>query len=147
MNRFQSSSRRSLVLAAVALTAVAVWAAIARQPRPGDNSGSSAGTGRAGMIAAIDPQTGQLVAPTAEQAAALQLKALDPAEAMQGLEEVHFADGTVSVKDLSGRFMQYEVVRLGPDGSVQASCVQGAGEAAAALRDTVPRVVNTLEVK
>jgi hypothetical protein len=180
MNRLKSLSRGSLVLAAVAVAGVAIWAATAHTPCPCHRdvsppasstiqpgvvpsastpadpapaaathtlTSTSGGLGRAGMMVAIDPETGELVAPTAEQAASLQPKSLNPADAMEGLEEIHHSDGSVSVSDISGRFMQYEVVRIGPDGTVRKSCVQGADEAAAAVRDTVTRVVNTVEVK
>lgn len=207
MKRIEFSSPGSLVLAAVAVTAVAIWAVAAHSPchqchsPAADSAGlvvaamstasdpssaiatgsagpahtasvekicppcdacpemvgnpaashtgtpASAGLNREGMVVAIDPETGLLGAPTATQAADLQTKSLDPADAMQGLEEIHHADGSVSVKDLTGRFLQWEIVRVGPDGAVQASSVQGIDQAEAAVRDVVTPVVNAVEVK
>jgi hypothetical protein len=77
----------------------------------------------AGMIVAIDPVTGALVAPTAEQ-----LTNLTGAErtglmrTSEGLTEVRLANGTVKV-DLQGRFMEYSVVQLDREGCPHFLCV------------------------
>jgi hypothetical protein len=66
----------------------------------------------AGMVVAIDPETGALVPPTAEQ-----VRILTAAErtglmrTSEGLAEVRLPDGAVMV-DLQGRFMEYSLVQL-----------------------------------
>ncbi len=92
----------------------------------------------AGMVAAIDPETGELGAPSPEQAAALRPL---PTAAVPGqeYEEIRNADGSVTVVDLSGRLQEYAVVQIGPDGKLLKQCVSGAKQAAAALRAPVAR--------
>jgi hypothetical protein len=76
-----------------------------------------------GMVAAIDPETGELGAPTPEQAAALRPLGTASASESEGILEQHHADGSVSVTDLSGRFQEYMLVKVGPDGKLQKVCV------------------------
>ena len=79
--------------------------------------------GAAGMVVAIDPETGALVAPTAEQ-----VRTLTAAErtglmrTSEGLTEVRFPDGSVKV-DLQGRFMEYSLVQLDRTGCPHFLCV------------------------
>jgi hypothetical protein len=79
--------------------------------------------GAAGMIVAIDPETGALVAPSAAQV--LRLTSAERTGLMrtsEGLTEVRFPDGTVMV-DLQGRFMEYSLVRLDRGGCPHSFCV------------------------
>jgi glucose/arabinose dehydrogenase len=79
--------------------------------------------GAAGMVVAIDPETGALVAPTAEQV--LTLTAAERTGLMrtsEGLAEVRFPDGSVKV-DLQGRFMEYGLVQLDRTGCPHFLCV------------------------
>lgn len=82
----------------------------------------------AGMIVGKDPETGRIGKPTPaqraeiERGAALASPALD--RSGEGLTVVHRADGSKMV-DLQGRFQEYTVVRIGPDGKKTQVCVQG----------------------
>jgi hypothetical protein len=81
----------------------------------------------AGMVVGIDPETKTLVFPSAADRAALQRQplsspALDRSDA--GLTVIHRPDGSKMV-DLQGRFQEYAVVRITPDGKKVESCVQG----------------------
>ena len=81
--------------------------------------------GIAGLRAFIDPQTGQLRPPTAEEALALSAAArVEAAREIDGLEAVLHADGMMSL-DLKGQFLQNVVVRRAPDGSLSIGCVEG----------------------
>jgi hypothetical protein len=77
---------------------------------------SATPVGTAGMIVAIDPESGVLVPPTAEQ-----VRTLTAAErtglmrTSEGLTQVRLPNGAVMV-DLQGRFMEYGVVQLDPAG-------------------------------
>ncbi|MGH7681407.1 MAG: post-PEP-CTERM-1 domain-containing protein [Candidatus Eiseniibacteriota bacterium] len=78
------------------------------------------------MVVGIDPETGKLGPPTAEQRAELeQISASQNAllsHSSAGLVEEHRADGTVHV-NLQGRFQEYATVRIGPDGKKTFDCV------------------------
>ena len=83
--------------------------------------------GSAGMVVGIDPETGKLGLPSKADRAALERAAnlspaLDRSEA--GLVVVHKPDGSRMI-DLKGRFQNYMVVRLTPDGRKTESCVEG----------------------
>lgn len=84
--------------------------------------------GLMGMVVAIDPETGLLAMPTPEQLASLDRTAtLSRAEeemlsrSSAGLREFRLADGTVGL-DLGGRFQEFSVARLGPNGRVVFDC-------------------------
>lgn len=81
----------------------------------------------AGMVVGIDPETGKMGPPTAEQRAELdQIAASQNAllsRSTAGLTEEHRADGTVHV-NLQGRFQEYATVRIGPDGTKTFGCVE-----------------------
>ena len=82
---------------------------------------------QAGMVVGIDPETGKIGPPTAEQRAELdQIAASQNAllsRSAVGLTEEHRADGTVHV-NLQGRFQEYATVRIGPDGKKTFGCVE-----------------------
>ena len=78
-----------------------------------------------GLRAFVDPQTGQLREPTAEQVQALSPAArLELAREIDSLETVVHADGMVSL-DLKGLFVQSVVVRKAADGTLSMGCVEG----------------------
>jgi len=95
--------------------------AIHRAPKA-TNEPTAMPHGAAGMIVGIDPETGQLVLPSKTARAALASPALD--RSMAGLTVVHKPDGSKMV-DLQGRFQEYMVVHIAPDGHKVESCVQG----------------------
>jgi hypothetical protein len=83
----------------------------------------AAPVGSAGMMIAIDPQTGALVPPSAAQVLRLtSVERTGLSRSSEGLTEVRLADGTVMV-DLQGRFMEYSVLRLDLQGRPHFSCM------------------------
>jgi hypothetical protein len=100
---------------------------------------------QAGMIIAVDPETGQFSMPSAEQLEALGVSR-DPAldDSDEGLIQVHHPNGMVSV-DLQGRFQEYSVLRIAPDGTRVMACVPTRAQAAHVL--TIPPSTPALEVK
>jgi hypothetical protein len=91
----------------------------------------------AGMVVGIDPLTGRIGMPTPEQLA--ELAALSPQALRtsgEGLVEVHYPDGSVSI-DLEGRFQEYAVARVGPDGKLVFQCVNDRQALRRALRAPV----------
>jgi len=100
---------------------------------------------QAGMVISLDPETGLLGMPSPEQMQALgldQSPAYDDSDV--GLVEVHHPNGTVSV-DLQGRFQEYSVVRITPDGKKIMACVPTRAQAARVL--AIPPSTPALEVK
>ncbi|HSQ61213.1 MAG TPA: hypothetical protein VLT84_12425 [Acidobacteriota bacterium] len=81
----------------------------------------------AGMIVGIDPETGKIGKPTPDQRAEIERSAplASPAfdRSGEGLTVVHRPDGS-TMADLQGRFQEYTVVRIGPDGTKSQVCVQ-----------------------
>lgn len=96
--------------AAVAASSVAIHPTTATLP------------GSAGMITGLDPETGRPGRPTASQRAAMRMPDLD--RSSEGLRETRRPDGT-RVIELEGRFQEYAIVRILPDGRREQSCVQG----------------------
>lgn len=81
--------------------------------------------GGAGMIAAIDPETGKLTRPTRAQRASLaeiMATALDRVDAP--VEIVALPDGGELVH-VGNRFMEYAVARVDSSGRIRTDCVQG----------------------
>ena len=80
-------------------------------------------TGAAGMVVAIDPETGALTAPTPEQ-----LRELGAAEVSKTsrstIETYQRPDGTV-IGILDESFQHYSVVQVGADGKPRSVCVHG----------------------
>lgn len=95
------------------------------------------------MKAAIDPATGRLVRPTAEQVLALDAQAGirraaaedDPA---RGITTERLANGATLAR-LDERFQEYEVARIGPDGKLVRDCVHGPEAAARFRKDAQAR--------
>jgi hypothetical protein len=89
-----------------------------------------------GMVVSIEPETGRLVMPTAEEMSLLSLaERTGLLRTSAGLDEVRLPDGTVMV-DLQGRFMEFTVVRLDREGRLH---FEGVNEAPALLRLLDPR--------
>jgi hypothetical protein len=79
--------------------------------------------GAAGMIIAIDPESGAFVLPTAAQV--LRLTSAEQtglSRSFEGLTQVRLVNGAVMV-DLQGRFLEYSVLRLDLQGRPRAVCV------------------------
>ena len=93
--------------------------------------------GVGGRIVAIDPETGQLGAPSSEQIQALELAGQDRAVSRtdEGLRETVLANGTVIV-DLDGRFQDYVVARVDRTGRLVHGCAHDVQGLAHALRDS-----------
>lgn len=92
--------------------------------------------GSAGMVVGIDPETGRVGMPSREFKDAMRDDPRGPAmsRSMEGLRVIQRPDGSMMV-DLQGRFQEYSVVRITPDGRKEQTCVQGS-DVAAALRGT-----------
>jgi len=120
----------SLVLAALCLLAAAAPASTARtrrHPRPARPAAHA--TRLASMPAAphmtisIEPETGALVPYVA--ASPLRLSAAEQTgllRSAEGLRQVRLPNGTVMM-GLQGRFMEFAVARVGPDGRMRLGCV------------------------
>ena len=103
----------------------------------GGESASPAALDRAGLIAAIDPETGMLGPPSPEQARAIaSVTRLAVSHSPEGLIEIHRPDGAVGI-DLQGRFRDYAVVWMGSDGIPAFGCLHVDGPQAPALGDTL----------
>ena len=128
---------------ALSLLLAAAWAipASAAQRRPKSRAGGSPSAspaagpaaetacpaddrfGWAGLRAFIDPQTGQLRAPTPEEAAQLAAEVhASRLQALSELEVVVHPDGMKSV-DLQDAFLIDLVARRNPDGSLTTACL------------------------
>jgi hypothetical protein len=88
--------------------------------------------GGAGMVVAVDPETGALRMPTAEEMQTLQSMNRDDALNLsnQGLSAEPLTGGGIKI-DLQGRFQDYSVVRVGPDGKFIFGCGKTQAEAMA----------------
>ena len=95
------------------------------------------GPGVAGTIVAIDPETGQLGAPSPEQIRELELagRHLAVSRSDEGLRETVLANGTV-ILHLDGRFQDYAIARVDRTGRLVHGCAHDVHGPAAALRDS-----------
>jgi hypothetical protein len=95
------------------------------------------GPGVAGTIVAIDPETGQLGAPSPEQMRALELagRHLSVNRTDEGLRETVLANGTV-ILHLDGRFQDYAIARVDRTGRLVQGCAHDVHGPATALRDS-----------
>jgi hypothetical protein len=84
------------------------------------------------MVVAVDPETGALRMPTAEEMQTLQSMNRDDALNLsnQGLSAEPLTGGGIKI-DLQGRFQDYSVVRVGPDGKFIFGCGKTQAEAMA----------------
>jgi hypothetical protein len=88
----------------------------ARPVTSGETAAAPAASPQSGLIACIDPETGELVAPGEDPACRQAMEAQRSAVADRELEEEPVATGGFKV-DLEGRFMQplYATVKEGGD--------------------------------
>ncbi len=105
----------------------------ASQPRAARAQGSSL---RAGMVVAMDPETGALGMPEHAAGEVLSVAAMQAIARQEasGLVTVRHADGSESIEH-EGRFTDYTVVRIGPDGRPKFVCAHGEVGIAHALRN------------
>lgn len=106
--------------------------AVVSTPEATTDSPSSDPVGVAGMVVGIDPETGKLGMPSRAFRDAMSNDSRGPAlsRSMEGLTVVHRPDGSKMV-DLKGRFQDYAIIRITPDGKKEETCVQGPDVAAA----------------
>jgi hypothetical protein len=91
----------------------------------------------AGMVVAVDPETGALRMPTPAEMQALYATPDDALnESGDGLVVEHHANGSVSM-NLQGRFASYSVVRMGADGKLIYGC--GTSQAGAMAETFAPK--------
>ena len=97
---------------------------------------STALAGTGGRIVALDPETGQLGAPSPEQLRALRAASgiASMGRTEEGLAETRLTDGTV-ILDLGGRFQENVLARLDGNGRLTYRCVHDDARHRAA-RDT-----------
>ena len=129
--------RRTLLAAAGAiclLAVVGVWSAVSsRAPAapaaPHETAANAQATGStaAGMRVAIQPESGDLVPPSPEQAAELDALA-GTSKATEPPRVQVLPDGTILV-DTRGRLESYSVARIGADGRIETDCASSADAA------------------
>ncbi len=93
------------------------------------------GVGRAGLLIGRDPRTGQLRAPTVEEAQTMTTlePGLELNRSTAGLRQVVKPDGSVEM-DLQGRFQSFALANIAQDGAVVTGCVTTEEEAEAFLK-------------
>jgi hypothetical protein len=120
----------AVVVAGAAITVLSRQAAKSKVSTDNEAKTAAAESGKkyvtvkvAGRDVQVDPQTGKIKPLTPEQARQLadELKTMLN-RSTEGLEEVHNADGSVSV-DLKGRFQNVMLARVNEDGTLEKSCV------------------------
>jgi hypothetical protein len=79
-----------------------------------------AAVGRAGLVAHVDPETGQLGGMEVVEFDATEVNALRTDA--EGLLQEHHPDGSVSM-DLEGRFQSATMATVGADGTIRIDCV------------------------
>ncbi len=134
-------ARTAVARAAEARAAVARAAAVRTAPAAALVAAAkpvAAARGRAGMVVGIDPASGELGPPTADQIQAMQADS-DPTldRSTEGLEMITLADGSQRV-NLQGRFRAFSVLTLGADGTARVECVEGRVPALALARAGAP---------
>src|SRR5262249_36317128 len=99
---------------------------------------AGAAPARAGLVVAWNPETRTYGMPSPEQVLALSAAERNAlSRSSLGLVEVRHADGWVSV-DLQGRFQEFAVVHLGPDGKPVYRCLDDSATVRRALREHFP---------
>ena len=101
----------------VAAPVAAAPRTMASTPAPGVVPGS------AGMIIAIDPETGDAGMPSTEQLAEMKLTETDIVDRDQGGVVTRLANGTIML-DLQGRNQDYTVIKRTADGKIVTGCTQ-----------------------
>lgn len=100
---------------------VVARATVAPAPAPAPAKAQAPSAGMAGMVVAIDPESGELGMPSAEQLAELHLSEADIVSRDQAGVVVRNADGSLTL-DLQGRGQDYAVVRKTADGKLIVGC-------------------------
>jgi len=80
--------------------------------------------GTAGMVVAIDPETGQLGVPNAEQLRELFPLGTHAFQTPEGFAITYRPDGSVSI-EVGSQLQEYSFVRIGPDGKRVHGCAPG----------------------
>jgi hypothetical protein len=93
-------------------------------------------TSPGGLVAARDPETGELRAPTAEEMAALASE-LAPLRSHEGLVPVTLPDGTVMV-DVQGRFLEFALATRVPNQAIVTHCTGDPAQVVALLTGAKP---------
>src|SRR5262245_24507619 len=93
---------------------------------------SPSSNGAMGMVIGIDPETGALGPPSAEQMREIQAhRATTMRATPDGFIEIHRPDGAVGLM-LGDRGQSYSVVRITPEGRRMFGCVEARSDSAAA---------------
>jgi hypothetical protein len=140
--------RRPRILAALALAALLAWGnagAASTAHKPHHTRASHARTAlpvwtpaRAGLVIAWDPESQSFTMPAPDRSLPLTAEERNAiSRSFAGLVQVHHPDGSVSV-DLQGRFQEFAVVHLGPDGKPVYQCLDDAATMRRALLEPVP---------
>lgn len=79
--------------------------------------------GTAGMRVQLDPETGGLAAAKSTPLSLESDPAIRLSHSSEGLRQVVLPDGSVMV-DLEGRFQEYVIMEIGPDGRTRMRCAQ-----------------------
>ena len=147
--------KRNVTLFALLIAAAsarAVYAAPAGKPDPAEPTCPPVDVvapahATPGLRAFLDPQTGELRQPTAEEARALSRASREAfALAVDSLQAVVHPDGMISV-DLGDLFQQDLVAVKGPDGSISMRCLPRAGSFAQRRSTPAPAPAPALEEK
>ena len=99
-------------------------AAVAVAPKKAVKKATPANTmtpGSAGMVVAIDPETGELTAPSAEQAAELQAQIVQPEEGVATTTQM--PDGSTRL-NLNGTSIDYATIHIDASGKRVFGCTQ-----------------------
>ncbi|MBI5170611.1 MAG: hypothetical protein HZA61_14070 [Candidatus Eisenbacteria bacterium] len=95
--------------------------------------------GVAGMIVALDPESGEMGLPTARQAEALMRSEENMlSRSTEGLQVQYLPSGAVML-DLQGRFQEFSVARIGADGRIVFDCLSDLNAVRSTLRAPLPR--------
>jgi len=111
----------------------------ATQPGRAEPAAVSDRAAAAGMVVAVDPETGEQGMPEREpflEFTVEELQAFARLEA-EGLVTVRHPDGSESIEH-EGRFVDYSIVRIGKDGKPHFECVHGTHGVQSALRKGRP---------
>lgn len=93
-------------------------------PSPAALRGAAIDPGHSGMVAAIDPETGELTEPTPEQMRALRPSAAAPHKSGR-IEITELPDGTILGK-LDESFLHYSIAHIDADGTLHSDCTRDA---------------------
>jgi hypothetical protein len=124
----QLCSRRTWALVLVFLLSVGVVGAVAQHAAKGNANGQEdVAVGSAGQQVAIDSKTGKFRAPTPEELAILTA----PMANNQSSEGLVVKSGPNGLKliDLDGRFENFSLAKISPDGKIVTGCATTAKEA------------------